>query len=175
MDKDKESPPSTLKIISGILLLATFFMPIASCTRSVPHPSQEELYEQKLNGQNVTIEIVKIGKTELYYPNKAFRINNLDSWKEILGFVWPLPLIGLQILLRKKARVLILSFLGLGLSLWSMIVIFVDIAMFRKLLWPGYLAGAAVGCLFLLYLVEVTLPSWKFIKAKIRLHKTANS
>ena len=185
MKRDWTKHRQTIKILSGILLLATFFMPVASCTRQVPHPSLKQLHEQQITNeleklekkltrseshkedQNKTLDIVRVGKTELYYPYKSFDAKKVDSWKELLGFIWPLPIFVLQVLLRNRARVLILSFVGLGFCFWSALVIF-GINMFKELLLGGYLANIAITCLFLVYLVEVVPTSWSFIRSRWR-------
>ena len=147
-------------------------MPVASCDKPIPkplpEPSQAELREQKTEDQNVVLDIQKGEKIKLYYPYKSFDTKNVGSWKELLGFMWPLPILALQILFRNKNRVIILSFIGLGLSVWSALVIF-GIALFRKLIFGGYLASIAVGCLFLIYMLEVSPASWKFIRGRVRL------
>ena len=164
----------TIKVLSGLLLLATFFMPVASCDKPIPkplpEPSQAELREQKTEDQNVVLDIQKGEKIKLYYPYKSFDTKNVGSWKELLGFMWPLPILALQILFRNKKRVIILSFIGLVLSVWSALVIF-GIVMFKKMLFAGYLASIAVGCLFLVYLCEVAPVSWNFIRARLRFLK----
>ena len=130
-----------IKLFAATLLLLSFFLPMSSCSYTVP-----------IN-EDATVPGAET-RTMINYPMQYVELNEVGSWLNILAFFWPLPLILLQWRSQGRKYSPVLIWFGLFLSVMSVAAVYTwaDIGTPMVGAWVG--GGAAIA-LFIVYLTEL--------------------
>lgn len=149
----------TLKIITSVLILICFFLPLTQCqistepqSKSVPgEPAQPVQALPALQDKHQTVE-ERFGGTIIMA--EEFVMSEPETWLWLLLFSWPLLFVVLQLLVRHKA---IMALTVVAPILAALTIYYIGrILSLGTLLYGGYLWSLAMGlytfvCLWELY------------------------
>ena len=137
-----------LKYLAAFVLLVSFFLPMSSCSYTVP-------LELGTDGTPPGAKKVKTEtRTVTIYAMEYIDPHEPGSWLNLFSFLWPILVIALQYKLRgKRARILLASS-GAILSAVSAAVIYVWADIGKPLI-GAYVGWCAALGLFVIYLSEL--------------------
>ena len=134
-----------IKLVFGILLMATFFLPLSRCyyvklSVDRPHPT---IFEDATTGAP--------REYEDNYAYRKFQVGKLQSWVVLAAFTWPLLLVALWIVGPRVSKALLpvepLACMGSGIVLASLLDA-------DRILWGGYLAMFALLGYFIVSIAQ---------------------
>lgn len=129
-------------------MLFSFFLPMTSCSYTVPLEMNVE--EAAPGSAGVTTET----RTTIIYAREFVDPGEVGAWLNMLSFTWPFFLIFLQWKSSGKRIFLLLSWTGVLLSVLSAVVIY-SWADIGEPLIGAYVGGGAVLLLFTVYVLEL--------------------
>ena len=137
------------KITAAALLLVSYFLPISSCSYTVPLDLGAA--EQGAGPEQTAVEEKRV----IFYPRAYLDPKEPASWLNFLGFTWPIFLLVLQWKSRGRRASWLLPSAGVLLSLLSAAVIYAWAGAGKPLIgaWVGWCASAT---LFAGFLAELT-------------------
>ena len=137
-----------IKTVAACLLLLSFFLPMSSCSYTVP--IDVEPGETYPDGSKIPTET----RTVINYAREYVDLKEVGGWLNILAFTWPIPLIGLQWRFSGRKYSYLLTGSGVLLSVFSAAVVYTwaDIGTPMVGAWVG--GGGAVA-LIAIYFVEL--------------------
>ena len=137
-----------IKILAGCLLLLSFFLPMSSCSYTVPiDVVPGETYP---DGREIPTET----RTVINYAREYMDLKETGGWLNILAFTWPILLIGLQWRFSGRKYSWLFTGSGVLLSVFSAVVVYTWADIGTPLI-GAWVGGGAVLALFVLYLVEL--------------------
>jgi hypothetical protein len=137
-----------IKILAACLLLLSFFLPMSSCSYSVP--IELGVDERAPGPGNVHTET----RTTIIYAREFTDPEDIGTWLNMLAFIWPLLLIFLQWKFSGRQASSLIPWAGVLLAVFSAVVIYTW-ADFGKPLIGAYVGGSAVLALFAMYTAEL--------------------
>jgi hypothetical protein len=131
-----------IKIVASLLLILSFFLPMSSCSYTVP-------IDADTPGSAMETRIV------INYAREYVDLTEVGGWLNILAFFWPFPLFLLQWRYGTRKHSWLLAVAGTLLSILSAVAVYTwaDIGTPLVGAWVG--GGAAVA-LFTIYVIELT-------------------
>ena len=129
-----------IKIVAACILLLSFFLPMSSCSYTVPI--------DKDAGDPGTET-----RTSIMYAREYTDLNEIGAFLNILAFTWPILLIGLQWRFSGKKYSYLFTGSGVLLAVFSTMVVYTWADIGTPLI-GAYMGGGAALALFVLYLVE---------------------
>lgn len=137
-----------IKLFAAVLLLLSFFLPMSSCSYTVPiNADPGETYP---DGSEIPIET----RTTLNYAREYIDLSEFGAWLNILAFFWPFPLILLQWRLAGKKHSVLLIWCGLCLSVLSAVAVYSWADIGTPLI-GAWIGGGAAIALFIMYVTEL--------------------
>ena len=136
------------KIVAACLLLLAFFLPMSSCSYTVP--LEMNLEEAAPGTAGVKTET----RTAIVYAREYVDPGEVGAWLNLLAFFWPLPLILLQWRSEGKKYSLVLIWSGLFLSVLSAVAVYTWADVGTPLL-GAWVGGGAAIALFIMYVTEL--------------------
>jgi hypothetical protein len=136
------------KFTAAFLLLVSFFLPMSSCSYTVPlEPGVNE--SGPVSGKSATER-----RTVIMYAREYIDFREPGSWLNLLSFTWPLLVITLQFRYNGKRALLLLPSTGMLLSVLSAAVIYAWADVGKPLI-GAYVGWCAALALFVIYLAEL--------------------
>ena len=131
-----------IKFFASALLLISFFLPMSSCSYTVP-----------IN-EDASVPGVET-RTTIMYAREYLEFDEYGAWLNLLAFTWPVLLLPLQWQFRGRKYAWLLTGGGIPLSILSCAAVYTwaDIG---KPLVGAYVGGGAAIALFILYAAELT-------------------
>ncbi len=129
------------KIVAACLLLSSFFLPMSSCSYTVPIDA---------DSSDSALET----RTVINYAREYVDLKEVGGWLNILAFFWPLPLILLQWLPVGRKSSLVLIWCGLFLSVLSAVAVYTWADIGKPLI-GAWVGGGAAIALFIMYVTEL--------------------
>lgn len=148
-----------LKRITSILILVTFFLPLAQCQKfSVPEPAQ--IQQQTEDREPMQID----EKNRIIKPSKTFTTSRLESWFSLLTFLWPTLFVLLQ---NTKSRILSNTIVLVGPILCGITIYYIgQIFRVSTPLYGGYIWIISMAIFTIICITE-------FIKLMLEKYKIA--
>lgn len=148
-----------LKRITSILILVTFFLPLAQCQKfSVPEPAQ--IQQQTEDREPMQID----EKNRIIKPSKTFTTSRLESWFSLLTFLWPTLFVLLQ---NTKSRILSNTIVLVGPILCGITIYYIgQILRVSTPLYGGYIWIISMAIFTIICITE-------FIKLMLEKYKIA--
>jgi hypothetical protein len=137
-----------IKIAAACLLLFSFFLPMSSCSYTVPiDVVPGDTYP---DGREIPTET----RTVINYAREYLDLNETGGWLNILAFTWPILLIGLQWRFSGGKYSFLFTFAGVLLSVLSAAAVYTWADIGVPMI-GAYVGGGAAGVLLMVYLVEL--------------------
>jgi len=137
-----------IKIVAACLLLISFFLPMSSCSYTVPiDVVPGETYS---DGSKIPTET----RTVINYAREYLDMSEIGAWLNILAFIWPILLIGVQWRFSGRKYSYLLTGSGILLSVFSAVVVYTWADIGTPLI-GAYVGGGAVVVLFVSYVWEL--------------------
>lgn len=130
-----------IKIAAACLLLLSFFLPMSSCSYTVP-------IDKKAGDPGTET------RTSIMYAREYTNMDEVGGWLNILAFTWPILLIGLQWRFSDRKYSYLFTGSGVLLAVFSAVVVYTWADIGTPLL-GAYVGGGAAGVLLMIYLVEL--------------------
>ena len=137
-----------LKILAACLLLLSFFLPMSSCSYTVP--IELGVGEGASDTGNVPSET----RTSIMYAREYADLDEIGGWLNILAFFWPFPLLLLQWRFSGRKYSYLLTGSGVFLAAFSAAVVYTWADIGNPLV-GAYVGGGAAIALFVLYVNEL--------------------
>ena len=137
-----------IKILAACLLLISFFLPMSSCSYTVPIELGGE--EGVSGAGNIPTET----RTTIMYPREYVDLDEIGSWLNILAFTWPFLLFLLQWRCSGRRYSVLLTWSGLFLSVLSVAAVFTWADIGKPLI-GAYVGGGAALALLGSYTTEL--------------------
>ena len=137
-----------IKIVAACLLLLSFFLPMSSCSYTVP---------MDLDANEAAVDETSPARETRYvynYPREYLDLHEVGGWLNILSFFWPVPILLLQWKYSGRRYSVLLSWSGLLLSVLSAAAVYTWADIGKPMI-GAYIGGGAAVALFVLYLVEL--------------------
>ena len=158
----------SIKKICTILLLVSFFLPMARSCSEFQIPPKSDIESSEI----APWFVYKKDKPETYYPWDIISGNNLTEGETfsllILCYLWPIPFLWLQ----KKTRLTLTNLITLSLELLLCLVasyLILIMGLFGGLLYGGYISLTILGIYFF------TSASETIYKIKILIHNNSST
>ena len=141
-------PLPFIKAAAACLLMISFFLPISSCSYTVPLELGME-GKGPGNGGGPAEE-----RTVVFSPREYTDLSEAGSWLNLLGFFWPLLVLGFQAGFRGRRSRLLLPSAGVALSILTGAVVYTWASVGKPLI-GAYLGAGAALVLLGVYLSEL--------------------
>ena len=129
------------KIVAACLLLLSFFLPMSSCSYTVP-------IDRDAADPNTET------RTSIMYAREYVDLDEIGAWLNILAFFWPFPLLLLQWRFSGKKYSYLLTGSGVFLAAFSTAVVYAWADIGKPLI-GAYVGGGAAIALFAVYTNEL--------------------
>ena len=137
-----------IKILAACMLLLSFFLPMSSCSYTVPIELGVE------EGASDTGRVPTETKTAIMYAREYVDLDEIGGWLNILAFTWPFPLLLLQWRFSGRKYSYLLTGSGILLAVFSAAVVYTWADIGKPLI-GAYVGGGAAIALFVLYVTEL--------------------
>jgi hypothetical protein len=137
-----------IKIAAASLLLISFFLPMSSCSYTVPIDVDPN--ETLSDGSKIPTET----RTTIMYAREYNDLKEIGAWLNILAFTWPILLIGLQWRYSGSKHSYLFQGLGVLLSIFSAVAVYTWADIGKPLI-GAYVGGGSAVLLFALYVGEL--------------------
>ena len=129
-----------IKILASALLILSFFLPISSCSYTVP-----------INEDASTPGVET--RTTIMYAREYLELGEYGAWLNLMAFTWPVILLPLQWKFAKRNYSWVLAVAGIPLSVLSCTAIYTWADIGKPLI-GAYVGGGAAIALFIMYASE---------------------
>jgi hypothetical protein len=130
-----------IKLLAACLLLLSFFLPMSSCSYTVP-------IDRDAADPNTET------RTSIMYAREYVDLDEIGGWLNILAFFWPFPLLLLQWRFSGRKYSYLLTGSGVFLAAFSTAVVYTWADIGKPLI-GAYMGGGAVLLLFGVYAAEL--------------------
>jgi len=136
-----KNPNQIIKIVAACMLLVAFFLPMSSCSYTVP-------IDRDVGDPGTETRIT------IMYAREYIDLDEIGGWLNILAFTWPLLLLFLQWRFAGSKYSYLLTGSGILLSVFSGIAVYTWADIGKPLI-GAYVGGGAAILLFGTYVVEL--------------------
>ena len=137
-----------VKILAACALLLSFFLPMSSCSYTVP----VELGVDE--GASGTGKVPTETRISIMYAREYVDLDEIGGWLNILSFCWTIPLFVLQWRFSGKKYSYLLTGSGVFLAAFSAAVVYAWADIGKPLI-GAYVGGGAALALFGSYIAEL--------------------
>jgi hypothetical protein len=130
-----------IKLLAACLLLLSFFLPMSSCSYTVP-------IDRDAADPNTETRI------SIMYAREYVDLDEIGGWLNILAFFWPIPLLLLQWRFSGRKYSYLLTGSGVFLAAFSAVVVYTWADIGKPLI-GAYVGGGAAIALFAVYTTEL--------------------
>lgn len=137
-----------LKYLAALALLVSFFLPMSSCSYTVPLEMGGEGAVPESGGPRTETRTVTM------YAREFIDFREPGSWFNVLSFLWPMFVIPLQLRFRGPRARILLPTTGASFAVVSAVVIYLWADVGKPLI-GAYVGGCAAAGLLVAYLMEL--------------------
>ena len=133
-----------LKVIAGVLLLVSFFLPMSGCTYTTPVFKDPDSADVVVTGV----------RTNIHYANDGLSLASPTDWSITIPFIWPFIMVGIQMKWSGRKMSWLAPLAGVVMAGLSGSVIYFFVSMGEPLI-GAWLGAGAVALLLAIHMAEL--------------------